>query len=95
MKHIPAPLARSSDPVTSFQAADSVKELIKTHERQITRALRLHGANGVDAIAAHCGLAAHAVGKRMKSLFDQGVIQFTGRLVKSDSGRQQREWVAA
>ena len=89
---IALPLARSSDPLTSFQAADAAKELIKTHERQIVWILRLHGAGGVDSIAALSCLSPHAVGKRMKALEANGSIELTGKTVKSGSGRNQREW---
>jgi len=87
-------LARSSDPVTSFEAADAAKALIKTHERRIVWALALHGASGVDRIAALTDLQPHAIGKRMRALEDDGLIELTGKTVKSDSGRNQREWAA-
>lgn len=89
------PLCRANDPLTSFQAADAAKTLIKTHERQILWALRLHGAGGVDRIAFLVDLEPHAVGKRIKALEDSGLIELTGKTVKSDSGRKQREWMAA
>ena len=73
------PLCRATDPIESFQAAD----LIKTHERLIVSVLEQYGPAGVDGIAWRCKLSAHAIGKR---------IALTGRSVKSDSGRSQREW---
>jgi predicted ArsR family transcriptional regulator len=75
-------------------AADSVKALKRTNERLIVFALRLHGPMGVDAIAARCGLSGHAVGKRIAALEANAYIRLTGELVKSDSGRMQREWEA-
>ena len=93
--HMTQPLARGNDPITSFQAADSALDLIRTHERQIVYALRLHGAMGVDIIAFVAGLTPHATGKRMKALHEHGSVELTGRTVKSNSGRNQREWRAA
>ena len=95
MIHAMLPLARGSDPITSFQAADSAKAFIRTHEIKIVYALRQHGPSGVDKIAALTDLEPHAVGKRMKALFDNSLVKFTGRVVKSNSGRNQREWAAA
>lgn len=87
------PLCRASDPIESFIAADQAADLIKTHERLIVSVLAEHGALGVDGIAGRCKLSAHAVGKRMKQLHDDGRVALTGHSVKSDSGRAQREWM--
>ena len=89
------PLCRASDPLTSFQAADAAKELIKDHERLIVSVLAEHGPLGVDGIAAHCKLTGHAVGRRMKALLDSERVKLTGRVVKSASGRNEREWMVA
>jgi predicted ArsR family transcriptional regulator len=86
------PLCRASDPITSFMAADRVKEFKHSHEVLIMDTLLNHGPAGVDAIAAHCGLLPHAVGKRIAALEAGEYIRQTGKLVKSDSGRMQREW---
>ena len=93
--HMTQPLARGNDPLTSFQAADSAKEFISSHEFRILVHLTRHGSMGVDAIAACAGLEPHAVGKRMTALHKRGEVALTGRTVKSDSGRNQREWAAA
>jgi hypothetical protein len=94
MIHVMLPLARGNDPLTSFQAADSAKAFIRTHERRIINALLGSGPLGVDAIACYSDLDAHAVGKRMTALHKRGEVALTGRTVKSDSGRNQREWRA-
>lgn len=86
------PLCRASDPIESFQAADQAADLIKTHERLIVSVLEQYGPAGVDGIASRCKLSAHAIGKRMKQLHDDGRVALTGQSVKSDSGRAQREW---
>ena len=94
MIHAMLPLARGNDPLTSFQAADSAKAFIQTHENQIVTMLSRYGQMGVDRIALFTGLDAHAVGKRMTALHKRGEVALTGRTVKSDSGRNQREWAA-
>lgn len=88
------PLARSSDPVTSFEAADSASAFIASHETRILIHLQRQGAMGVDAIGFFTGLEPHAVGKRMDKLFSDGLVKLTGKTVKSNSGRNQRQWVA-
>lgn len=94
MIHAMLPLARGNDPLTSFQAADSAKAFIRTHERDIVNALKSLGAMGVDEIAESIALYPHAVGKRMTALHKRGEVELTGRTVKSSSGRNQREWMA-
>ena len=95
MIHAMLPLARGNDPLTSVQAADSAKDFIPTHEELIVSTLSHYGALGVDKIALFSGLNAHAVGKRMTALHKRGEVHLTGCTVKSYSGRNQREWVAA
>jgi hypothetical protein len=94
MIHTSLPLARGNDPLTSFQAADSAKAFIRTHEELIVTTLSRYGAMGVDFIASFSNLEPHAVGKRMTALHKRGEVELTGKLVKSDSGRNQREWRA-
>ena len=88
------PLARASDPITSFQAADRVDEFRASQERLIVSVLEQYGPGGVDAIATRCRLTSHAVGKRMVALERNGRISLTGRVVKSTSNRSEREWAA-
>lgn len=88
-------LSRSSDPVTSFEAADSAKAFIRTHEAKIIKALSYYGPMSVDWIAEASELEPHAVGKRMKALHERGEVELTGRVDKGDSGRNQRVWRAA
>ena len=61
------------------------------HHRQILDALTA-APGGASAIAARCGLLAHQVNKRLHELAKAGMIQETGRLVESASGRREREW---
>ena len=89
------PLARSSDPVTSFQSADRVAEFRESQERLIVSVLAEYGPLGVDGIASRCKLTGHAVGKRLVKLQRENRITLTGRIVKSTSGRNEREWRVA
>jgi predicted transcriptional regulator len=86
------PRVRSSDPVTSFEAADQIKESVKQHHQVILECLRTHGALGKDGIAALTNLDGNQVARRLSEMKVIGLIQLTGKTVKSNSGRNEREW---
>ena len=83
---------RTSDPITSYEAADSTKDLASKHFSMIVDTLKAHGALGKDGIARHSGLDPNQVARRLNELFNMGFIELTGRTVKSKSGRNEREW---
>jgi hypothetical protein len=83
--------ARATDPQTSHAAAAIAHEFAGEHHRAILEALAV-GPGGASAIAQRCGLVAHQVGKRLHELSKCGLIEETGRLVASASGRREREW---
>ena len=83
---------RSSDPVTSYQAADSIKEVAPQHFRIILEALKEHGPMGKDGIALKTGLNPNAVSRRLPELQKLDLVTTTGKTVKSLSGREEREW---
>jgi len=85
---------RSSDPVTSYEAADAAKDLAAKHFSTIVDCLQAHGALGKDGIARHSGLDANQVARRLNELEKMNLIQLTGRTVKSQAGRNEREWRA-
>ena len=85
---------RCSDPVTSYEAADAAKDLATKHFSTIVDCLRAHGALGKDGIARHSGLEANQVARRLNELQKMNLIQLTGRTVKSQAGRNEREWRA-
>ena len=89
------PRVRSSDPVTSFEAADSVKKFDKHHNMRIVDCLKTHGALGKDGIARHCGLEKQQVARRLHELQRAGAIFLTGKTVKSDANKNEREWTIA
>ena len=85
---------RCSDPVTSYEAADSAKDLASKHFSIIVDTLKAYGALGKDGIAQHSGLDSNQVARRLNELHNMGLICLTGRTVKSKSGRNEREWEA-
>jgi predicted transcriptional regulator len=88
------PRVRKDDPITSFEAADSVKQLASKHHKIIHDCLEQHGPLGKDGIARLTGLESNQVGRRLNEMKVIGFISLTGKKVKSDSGRNEREWTA-
>lgn len=84
--------ARADNPITSFEAADQAKDLAEVHGKAIVECLAKHGPLGKDGIAAHLKINGHQVSRRLSELQKEGYIQPTGNTVKSDSGRNEREW---
>jgi predicted ArsR family transcriptional regulator len=84
--------ARAKDAITSFQAADSVKDVAKMHQEVIVAALQRFGPMGKDYIATHTGLQNNQVSRRLSELEKMDLIELTGNKVQSLSGRQEREW---
>lgn len=81
--------ARRTDPATSHAAAKTAP--VSEHQRLIMDALAV-GPAGASGIAARCGLLPHQVNKRINELAKAGRITETGRVVRSSSGRGEREW---
>ena len=86
--------ARRADPATSHQAAASARELADRHVGIILATLKAHGALGKDGIAARSRLDGVAVCRRLGEMEQAGLIEQTGRTVKSTAGRLEREWRA-
>jgi predicted ArsR family transcriptional regulator len=84
--------ARSTDAITSFKAADSIKDVAKMHQEVIVACLQRFGPLGKDGIAKHTGLQSNQVARRMNELEKLDLIELTGKQVTSNSGRQEREW---
>jgi predicted ArsR family transcriptional regulator len=84
--------ARAADPITSFKAADSVEDMCKQHHDLIVAALKNIGPLGKDGISKYTGLQSNQVARRMNELQKLDLIELTGQTVKSNSGRQEREW---
>ena len=94
MYHFEHPRARNTDPITSWQAAGSAKELAKTHAKIIVKCLKDCGPLGKDGIALFTNLEPHQVGKRLPEMQREGLIGLTGKTVKSNTKRNEREWYA-
>jgi len=88
------PRVRKEDPITSFEAADSVKELTAKHYKLIHECLQQHGPLGKDGIARLTNLESNQVARRMNEMKVLGLVFLTGKTVKSASGRNEREWTA-
>jgi len=86
------PRVRNTDPLTSWQAAGSAKDLASRHARLIVDCLEKYGAMGKDGIAAQTGLDSNQVARRLNELERDGEICLTGKGVKSKSERMEREW---
>lgn len=89
------PLARRGDPATSHQAAASAKEMAIRHSRAIQYVLKEFGPNGKDGIASLTKLSGVQVARRLSEMHKLGVIEPTGCVVPSNTGRMERQWRAA
>ena len=87
--------ARSTDPLTSHDAAAKAGELAKRHQRVILACLVAHGPGSKDRIATLTHLTGTQVARRTKELERLGCIEPTGLTVRSTAGRQERVWSAA
>jgi hypothetical protein len=88
------PRVRADDPITSFEAADSVEDMTAKHWNVICDCLKEHGPLGKDGIASLTGLDGNQVARRMNEMKVMGMVFLTGKTVKSNSGRNEREWTA-
>jgi len=86
------PRVRANDPVTSFEAAELIKDAVSQHHQTILNCLQKHGALGKDGISARTDLDSNQVARRLNEMKVIGLIQLTGNTVKSNSGRNEREW---
>jgi predicted transcriptional regulator len=86
------PRVRKDDPITSFEAAESIVEAASKHHKIILECLQNNGALGKDGIARLTGLESNQVARRLNEMKVLGLISLTGNNVKSNSGRNEREW---
>jgi predicted transcriptional regulator len=86
------PRVRANDPLTSFEAAESIKDVASQHHQTIFDCLQKYGALGKDGISARTDLDPNQVARRLNEMKVIGLIQLTGNTVKSNSGRNEREW---
>lgn len=86
------PRVRANDPLTSFEAAEEIKPVAAEHHRIILECLQEHGPLGKDGISARTKLDGNQVARRLNEMKIIGLIELTGNTVKSNSGRNEREW---
>ena len=86
------PRVRATDPLTSFEAAEAIKPVASQHHQIILECLQEHGALGKDGIASLTKLDGNQVARRLNEMKIIGLIELTGNTVKSNSGRNEREW---
>ena len=88
--------ARNTDPVTSHMAAASINDSANAHYELILNCLKRFGPLGKDGIALHTNINGsadgNAVARRLPELEKLGLVEQTGKLVLSKSGRKEREW---
>jgi len=85
------PLFRRTDPVTSQIAGDAAREFLGDHERRILEALSA-GPAGKCEIARRCGLSEQQVNRRLAVMRRTGIVERTGRAVRSDAGCLEKEY---
>ena len=84
------PRVRTSDPETSHQAAEAITD-VSSHYAQILEALTI-GAMGKDGISFYTRLDPNQIARRLNEMQKLNLIRLTGKTVKSNAGRQERQW---
>lgn len=87
-------LARNTDPVTSHLAAARVHEFRESQQQTILDCLKESGPLGAEGISRHTDIEAYGIRKRLPELERDGMVRTTGNLLKTISGRYEREWEA-
>ena len=82
------------DPITSHQAADSIKQIAPHHMQAIHDCLHEYGPRGKDGIARITKLSGNQIARRLPEMAKMGLVEETGELVLSDAGRKERQWKA-
>lgn len=83
--------ARRTDPRTSRAAAASAASFAGDHRQRIMAALAA-GPAGKTEIGRRCGLTEQQVARRMHELRRAGLVERTGREVRSASGCREDEY---
>lgn len=88
----PRQLARRCDPITSHMAAEMVREFAGGQCAEILELLKRRGPLSPEQIAAHMGIDAYSVRKRLADLEHAGKAKPNGMTCLTVSGRRQRIW---
>ena len=96
MTDLSLPLCRASDPITSFEAADRVKEFKESHHTLIMDAFRKHATStlGAEQIANITWLDVYQVRKRLPELAKLGQVRVYQTTRLTATGRRERLWGA-
>jgi len=86
--------ARKRDPQTSKDAAKAAEKFANTHSGRVLACLLTFGPMTVDQIAKITGLQSQQVNKRLPDLERAEMALPTALTAKSNSGRDERLWVA-
>jgi len=87
--------ARSSDPSTSQEAAESIQNLVKRLIDVIHANLKQNGSGTYEEIARRCELRNDQVWRRLSDMETMGLAKPTDRIRPGSSGKMQRVWEAA
>lgn len=85
-------LARNTYPITSHIAAYRVGEFRESQWQSILSCLKDSGPLGAEGISYFTDIEAYAIRKRLPELERDGMVRTTGRLLRTISGRYEREW---
>lgn len=83
---------RKTDPETSKEAAKEIGMVASKHANKIIDCLTKFGPLGKSGIAYFAVLDPNQISRRLPELQKMGLIEPTGKNVKSNSGRHEREW---
>jgi predicted ArsR family transcriptional regulator len=89
------PKARKHDPITSHDAAASMRRAATNQAAAALDCLRACGPLGAEQIGWSLRLPAYAVRKRLSELQDAGLAAPTDKRRKTVTGRSERVWEAA
>lgn len=85
------PRVREDDPITSYEASDKI-DFAGQHYDIILDCLQKYGPLGKDGIANKTRLESNQVARRLNEMMLLDFIKTTGKTVKSNAGRSEREW---
>ena len=85
------PRSRNEDPITSYEAADTVT-FSGEHYDIILGCLTRYGPQSKDGIANKTNLDGNQVARRLSEMEKLKFIETTGQTVKSNAGRSECEW---
>lgn len=90
----PIPAARRSDPETSHQAAESMRETAASQRIRIFQYLVANGPKTADELDDALELRPTSAGRRLPELWEAGKARPTAEKVPTRSGRLARKWEA-